>query len=235
VLTAILTIGNELVSGDTENTNASWLARRLETLGDWVVISAAVPDDAEQIVDFVRREAPRVDFLIVTGGLGGTPDDITRESLAIAFEAPQEVVESLAADLRSRFTGDPEYVARWAALPRGARPLDNPLGGAPGFQIKNTWVFPGLPSEMRAMFDRYAGEFAGDPPIHSWRRTYETRESRIASALEHATRNWPDVSVGSYPTFQDSGPKVEVVLKSADDRALADASVWLAEALDNLA
>jgi molybdenum cofactor synthesis domain-containing protein len=235
VLAAILTIGNELVSGDVENTNASWLAHRLESLGVKVAISAAVPDEAERIVDFVRREGARVDHLIVTGGLGGTPDDITRESLAIAFDAPQEEVPSLADDLRTRFRGDPDYAARWAALPHGSRPLDNPLGGAPGFRLGNTWVLPGLPSEMKAMFDLYAGEFAADRPIGSWRRRYATRESRIASALEHATRNWPDVSVGSYPTFPEGGPEVEVVLKSADAEALAEASAWLAGALDNLA
>jgi molybdenum cofactor synthesis domain-containing protein len=235
VRAAILTIGNELVSGDTENSNASWLARRLESLGVKVLISAAVPDEAEQIVDFVRRESPRVDHLIVTGGLGGTPDDITREAMAIAFEVPPFEIKELADDLRSRFTGDPEYVARWAALPKGSRPLDNPLGGAPGFVIENAWVLPGLPSEMMAMFDLYAGELAAERPIESWRRRYRTRESIIAPALEHATRNWPDVSVGSYPSFKDSGPEVEVVLKSADPQALADASAWLAEALDTLA
>jgi molybdenum cofactor synthesis domain-containing protein len=235
VVAAILTIGNELVSGDVENTNASWLEHRLEALGVKVLIAAAVPDEAEQIVDFVRHESPRVDQLIVTGGLGGTPDDITREALSIAFEAPQEVVEPLAADLRARFHGDPEYAARWAALPRGSRPLDNPLGGAPGFKIQNTWALPGLPSEMRAMFDLYAHELRDVRPIESWRRRYDTRESIIAPALEHATRNWPDVSVGSYPSFKDSGPEVEVVLKSADPEALADASAWLSEALDNLA
>ena len=95
VLAAILTIGNELVSGDTENTNASWLARRLETLGVKVVISAAVPDEIERIVDFVQRERARVDHLLVTGGLGGTPDDLTREALAAAFEVAQEVGRSL--------------------------------------------------------------------------------------------------------------------------------------------
>jgi nicotinamide-nucleotide amidase len=235
VRAAILTIGNELVSGDTVNTNASWLAKRLEELGVKVLISAAVPDEAEQIVDFVRREGSRVDHLLVTGGLGGTPDDITREALAIAFEAPQKVIPALDADLRARFQGDPDYAARWAALPEGSRPLDNPLGGAPGFQIQNTWVLPGLPSEMMAMFDQYADEFAGDRPITTWRHRYPTRESRIAPALEHATRNWPDVSVGSYPSFKETGPEVEVVLKSADEQALADAAAWLAETLDNLA
>jgi molybdenum cofactor synthesis domain-containing protein len=234
VIAAILTIGNELVSGDTENTNASWLARRLETLGVKVAISAAVPDETALIVEFVQRERVRVDHLIVTGGLGGTPDDITREALAAAFEVPQEVLPELADELRQRFRGDPEYAARWAALPAGSRPLENPLGGAPGFQLANTWVLPGLPSEMRAMFDLYGSELAADRPIEAWRRRYLTRESTIAPALEEATARWPGVSVGSYPSFDADGPSVEVVLKSADPEALAAAKSWLELELDRI-
>ncbi len=234
MLAAILTIGNEVVSGDTENTNASWLGRRFEELGVHVVISAAVPDELDRIVDFVRREAPAVDHLIVTGGLGGTPDDITRQALAAAFGVPQVPFPEVEADLRARFTGNPDYVAPWAALPEGSRPLENPLGGAPGFRIENTWVLPGLPSEMKAMFDRYAEELRADAPIGSWRRRYRTRESVISPALVEATERWPGVLVGSYPHFTDAGPEVEVVLKSEDDLELDEASRWLSEALDTL-
>jgi molybdenum cofactor synthesis domain-containing protein len=234
VLAAILTIGNELVSGDVENSNASWLARRLQGLGVHVAISASVPDDEAAIVDFVRRERVRVDHVVVTGGLGGTPDDITREALAATFGVEQELVPDLAADLRARFRGDPEYAARWAALPAGSRPLDNPLGGAPGFRLENVWVLPGLPREMEAMFDLYAAELRAERPIGVWRRTYVTRESNIAAALVEATERWPAVSVGSYPTFEAGGPRVEVVLKSSDEAALDEAKEWLAEALDTL-
>ena len=235
MLAVILTIGNEIVSGDVENGNASWLGRRLEALGVKVVLSAAVPDELDRIVAFVRREAPGADHLIVTGGLGGTPDDITREALAATFGVPQEVVPELAGDLRSRFRGDPEYAARWAALPQGARPLENPLGGAPGFRIENVWVLPGLPREMEAMFDRYAEELRAARPIGAWRRTYQTRESIISPALVEATARWPSVLVGSYPTFADEGPSVEVVLKSSDPDALGAARTWLEEELDRLA
>ena len=235
MLAVILTIGNEIVSGDVGNTNASWLGRRLEELGVKVVLSAAVPDELARIVEFVRREAARADHLIVTGGLGGTPDDITREALAAAFDVPQELVPDLADDLRARFRGDPEYAARWAALPRGSQPLENPLGGAPGFRIENVWVLPGLPREMEAMFDRYADELRGARPIDSWRRSYRTRESIIAPALVEATERWPGVLVGSYPTFGDDGPVVEVVLKSSDPDALGAARAWLERELDRLA
>jgi molybdenum cofactor synthesis domain-containing protein len=231
---AILTIGNEIVSGDVPNTNASWLAKRLEELGVRVVVSAAVPDEQERIVAFVRREGPLVDHLLVTGGLGGTPDDLTREAIAAAFDVPQAVVPELADDLRARFTGAPEYAARWAALPEGSAVLENPLGGAPGFRLGNVWVFPGLPREMEAMFDRYAGDFRAPRPIGVWRRRERTRESTLAPALEAATSRWPGVTVGSYPSFTPQGPEVEVVLKSADPDALAEAAAYLDSKLDRL-
>jgi molybdenum cofactor synthesis domain-containing protein len=232
MIAAILTIGNELVSGDVTDTNAPWLAKRLEALGVRVVLSAAVPDELDRIVDIVRREGPRVDHLIVTGGLGGTPDDITREALAAAFDVRQEMVPELEADLRRRFTRNPDYAARWAALPAGARPLENPRGGAPGFAIANVWVLPGLPAEMEAMFDAYADEMRGAGPIGSWRRVLTGHgESEIADLLVEATERWPSVAVGSYPTFFPDGPQVEVVLKSDDQAALAEAAEWLGREL----
>src|SRR5215211_6770617 len=135
VTAAIVTIGNELLSGDTVNTNAAWLAQQLEELGVVVTLMASLPDEIDRIADFVRTEAGRADLVLVTGGLGGTPDDVTREAIAAAFEAPQGEVVDLAERLRSRFPADPEYAARWANLPAGARPLENPLGGAPGFVV----------------------------------------------------------------------------------------------------
>jgi molybdenum cofactor synthesis domain-containing protein len=229
---AILTIGNEVVSGDIENTNATWLAQRLESLGVKVALAAAVPDDAEAIADFVRRERDRVDYLIVTGGLGGTPDDITREALAAAFGVKQQEVPELAADLRARFPRHPDYAARWAWLPVGSAPLENPHGGAPGFRLGNVWVLPGLPTEMEAMFEKYAGELRGEMPISAWRRAYRTRESEIVQLLTGATVRWPQVSIGSYPRFLPDGPEVEVVLKSPDAKALAAAVAWLEPALE---
>jgi molybdenum cofactor synthesis domain-containing protein len=229
---AILTIGNELVSGDVPNTNASWLARRLAPLGVEVRLTAAVPDEIDAIGAFVRAEAAHVDFVLVTGGLGGTPDDLTREAIAAAFGVPQEEVPELAADLRSRFTRDPEYAARWADLPQGSRPLANPLGGAPGFVIENVYVLPGLPSEMEAMFASIEEEFRGGSPIESWRRVYRTYESVIASTLAEAVERWPGVLVGSYPSFGSGGFTVEVVLKSRDAAALAEASAWVESAIE---
>ena len=228
---AILTIGNEIVSGDVANTNATWLAKRLEQLGVRVRSIAALPDEIDEIAQFVRERAPAVDFLLVTGGLGGTPDDLTREAIAAAFGVEQREVPEVAADLRARFTRDPEYAARWALLPEGSRPLANPRGGAPGFAIENVYVLPGLPAEMEAMFDELADELRRGEPIGSWRRTYRTRESEIAGLLAEATERWPDVLVGSYPRFDPSGPEVDVVLKSSDERALGDAASFVEQRL----
>ena len=224
---ALLTIGNEVVSGDILNTNARWLSQRLESLGVHVVIAAAVPDEIALVAEFVNRERERVDFLIVTGGLGGTPDDLTREALAAAFGVGQLSVPDLADELRRRFPKHPDYAARWAQLPVGSRPLRNPKGGAPGFVIANVWVMPGLPAEMEAMFDAYADELRGETPISTWRRVFRTRESDIVHLLASATVRWPAVSIGSYPRFTPDGPEVEVVLKSPDAKAVAAAAAWI--------
>jgi molybdenum cofactor synthesis domain-containing protein len=229
-----VTIGNELVSGDTVNTNGSWLAARLEALGVDVLLIASLPDEEERVAALVRAQAAEADVVLVTGGLGGTPDDITREAIAAAFGVPQEEQPEVAERLRARFRGDPDYVTRWAQLPAGSRALENPLGGAPGFVIGNVYVLPGLPSEMEAMFETVAAELGGGSPIGSWRRTYRTTESRIVSVLEAGGERYPAVKVGSYPSFGAEGTFVEVVLKSSDPDTLAAARAWFEQALADL-
>ena len=213
------------------DTNAAWLARRLGQLGVHVRLVASVPDEIDVIAQFVRERAAAVDVLVVTGGLGGTPDDVTREALAAAFGVEQLEVPELASELRARFARDPEYAVRWALLPAASRPLANPRGGAPGFAIENVYVLPGLPSEMEAMFDAIADELRAGPPIGVWRRTYRTRESEIAALLAETGERWPQVLVGSYPRFDATGPEVDVVLKSSDAALLAEASAFVSGAL----
>ncbi|MGH3007029.1 MAG: competence/damage-inducible protein A [Gaiellaceae bacterium] len=230
----VLTVGNEIVCGDVENTNASWLARRLGELGMEVTLLAAVRDDVGEIAAFLAVERERAGAVIVTGGLGGTPDDLTREAVAKAFGVPCEEITAVADDLRRRFAakGLGDYAALWACLPRGALPVANPLRGAPGFVLGNVHVLPGLPSEMKAMFETLAERFRGQP-IGSWRRRYRTGEGQIVAVLEEATRRHPAVSVGSYPRFLADGPEVEVVLRSSDEDALLEASGWVESALSS--
>jgi nicotinamide-nucleotide amidase len=232
VTASLVSIGNELLAGDTVNTNAAWLAQELEALGIGVTLMAVLPDDVERISEFVRTEAPRADYMFVTGGLGGTPDDVTREGISAAFEAQQAEIVDLAERLRARFPSDPEYAARWAQLPAGARPIENPLGGAPGFVLQNVYVLPGLPSEMKAMFQAIVGDLRSERPISSWRRTYETTEARIVGVLEAMGDRYPGVLVGSYPKFHAQGATVEVVVKSSDSESLQAAVAWLERALE---
>jgi nicotinamide-nucleotide amidase len=229
---AIVTVGNELLAGDVENTNGSWLARRLAALGVEVALIAVIGDEIERVASFVRDQSAAFDVVIVTGGLGGTPDDVTRESIAAAFGVPQVEATDVATRLRARFTRDPDYAARWALLPQGSRPLEIRNGGAPGFVIENVYVLPGLPAEMEAMFETIADEVRGGTPIGTWRRTYRTTESRIVSVLEEMTTRHPGVVVGSYPSFHAGVSEVEVVVKSRDRDALAAATAWIEPALE---
>jgi molybdenum cofactor synthesis domain-containing protein len=231
---AIVTIGNEVVSGDIVNTNASWLAARLEELGHDVILIAALPDDEQRVAGFVREQAEEADVVIVTGGLGGTPDDLTREAIGAAFDVPLVEQPEVAARLRERFASAPDYAARWAQLPEGSRPMEIERGGAPGFVLGNVYVMPGLPAEMEAMFELIAAELGGRSPIGSWRRTYRTTESRIVAVLEAAGTHHPEVRVGSYPSFDADGSTVEIVLKSSDPGALAAAQAWLEGQLQDL-
>jgi len=232
---AIVTVGNELVSGDVENMNGSWLARRLAGLGVEAVLIAVLPDVIEQVASFVREQAAAADAVLVTGGLGGTPDDVTREAIAAAFGVPQVEQPEVADRLRARFHRDPEYAARWAQLPEGSRALENPLGGAPGFAIGNVYVLPGLPAEMEAMFETLVAELRAGTPIGCWRRTYRTTESRIVGVLEAMVERHPGVVVGSYPSFDEGGSEVEIVVKSADADLLASAVAWLEPELEGVA
>jgi molybdenum cofactor synthesis domain-containing protein len=229
---AIVTVGNELLAGDVENTNGSWLARHLEALGVEVGLIAVIGDEIDRIASFVREQSAAFDVVIVTGGLGGTPDDVTRESVAAAFGVPQVEAVEVAARLRARFTRDPDYAARWALLPAGSRPLEIRNGGAPGFAIENVYVLPGLPAEMEAMFETIADEVRGGAPIGTWRRTYRTTEARIVAVLEDIAVLHPGVAVGSYPSFDGGVSEVEVVVKSADREALDAATAWIEPALE---
>jgi molybdopterin-biosynthesis enzyme MoeA-like protein len=190
-----------------------------------------VPDEVRRVAAVVRAQSADVDMVLVTGGLGGTPDDVTRESIAAAFGVPQIEQTAVAQALRARFRRDPDYVTPWARLPAGSRPLDNPLGGAPGFVIENVYVLPGLPAEMEAMFQTVAPELSAGTPIGSWHHTYRTTESRIVGVLVAGGERHPAVRVGSYPSFGPEGASVEIVLKSADARALAAAARWFERAL----
>ena len=237
---AILTVGDELLSGQTENTNASWLARQVTERGGSVARILTVPDDPEVIEETVREWAAAFDAVVVTGGLGGTHDDVTVDAVAAAFDRElvvdpavrEDVVETAAAfrdqnpDVVERYDLDLDVDA-WSAVPRDARPLLNRAGLSPGCVVENVYVLPGIPTEMRAMFDGVADEFGGDAVS----KTLYTPapEGALTTALEGA-RDRFDVAVGSYPSAGPEHNRVTVVGTDAD--AVSDAAAWIRNRID---
>jgi molybdenum cofactor synthesis domain-containing protein len=228
---ALITVGDELLSGDTVNTNANWLAGELSDRGVAVPRILSVADDREAIAEHAREYAATFDAVIVTGGIGSTPDDVTMEAVADAFDremAPTDLtvesVERRLEAIRERVP-DREFdvdVAAEAAIPAGSRPLLTEAGLAPGCVIEGVYVMPGIPDELKAMFATVADEFAGD---RRSRFLYTVEpESNIVPTLEAAMERF-DVAVGCYPDREADHNRLKVT--ATDDDALDDAAAWL--------
>lgn len=232
---AIVTVGDELLAGDIDNTNATWLAEQLTDRGVSVRHIATVPDEPAPIGRVVERERTARDEVIVTGGLGGTPDDVTMAGIARAFDSTLAVSETALEDVRGtleryhRERPDLELaldLEAEARIPEGSSPLLNDAGISPGCTIENVVALPGIPQEMRAMFDQVADRYTGDV----FSRTVHTDrpESNIAPLLQRVGEEF-DVSVGCYPDV-DGGPK-RIRVRAADPDRLDDATAFLADRL----
>ena len=226
---ALLTVGDELLAGDTANTNATWLAERLTERGVTVTRILTVPDDRALITERVRAYSDAFDAVIVTGGIGGTPDDVTLDAVAEAFDRDLAVSEQALTAVRSRLDElgeavpdldvDPEAEA---AIPEGARPLYNPEGLAPGCVVENVYVFPGIPRELKAMFGEIAEEFSG-AAVSQFLYTVEP-EANIVPVLEEIGESF-EVSVGCYPDREARHNRLK--LTATDEAELADAAATL--------
>lgn len=227
---AVVVVGNEVLSGDVEDHNGTWLCRELHRLGVEVGLSITLPDDELLLADELRRIAARHEPVVVTGGIGTTLDDVTRQAVARAAGVP--IVERAdVVALLERRRGRPLTLMqrRLAQLPEGATLIPNRTG-SPGFAIGPWLVFPGVPAMLHEMFPP-VGERLRRAPFE--RRTLFTTvlESEIAGLLEELAAAHPAVGIGSYPKGDDAERYVEVVLKGKDARALDAAAAWLAERL----
>lgn len=230
---AILTVGDEILAGDVTNTNASWLARQLNDRGVTVRQITTIPDERSLVAIHVQDLADRFDAVIITGGIGGTPDDITMEAVADAFDVEMTIEETVREDVvahvervRERRPDIEVAIDAEASVPEGARVLLNTAGLSPGCVLENVYVFPGIPSEMKAMFDQVAEEFHGE---RYTRITHTDRpESNIAD-LVGRVRDEYDVQVGSYP--QDDGGEKRLKLTADDEDRLEEAYEYLADRL----
>lgn len=220
---ALLVIGNEILSGRTEDKNINWIACKLVGKGITLSEVRVVPDMSERIVAAVRELSVRYDYLFTTGGIGPTHDDITAGCIAQAFGTP--IIEN--AEARAvlvKHYGGEEHLnparLKMAQVPRGATLIPNPVSGAPGFVLENVCVMAGVPKIMQAMLDHVLPSLAGGDIVLSRTVTSRLAESRIAQGLAEIQEKFSNVEIGSYPHFQAGNFGVSLVLRSTDEAAL---------------
>ena len=223
---ALVCVGDELLAGDTVNTNAAWLGRRLSDRGVDVERVTVVPDREADIARVVNEYRAEYDAVVVTGGLGPTHDDVTMTGVAAALARP--VVENGAAlewlTTEGGYARD-DLAEGTADIPEGARPLHNDEGVAPGCVVENVYVLPGVPDEMEAMFERIEGEFEGEER-HVGVVAVDEPESALVDRLAELRERF-DVTVGSYP-----GENVRVKLRTTEEAELEAALEWLRANVD---
>ena len=227
----IVVIGNEVLSGRTQDANTVYLARRLGELGLPVREVRVIPDVAETIVGTVNEVRARYDHVFTTGGIGPTHDDITSECIAAAFGVPWEPQPEVWARMTAHYGAERFNVARqrMATMPRGAVLIDNGHI-APGFSIGNVHVMAGVPAIMRLMFEALAPSLQGGAPVIS-RSVHASgvREGDIAAGLTDVQARFPDLDIGSYPYFRTTGSGVAIVAKGTDagaaEAAIAEVTV----------
>ena len=218
---ALITVGDEILSGDTVNTNAAWLGERLTASGADVERMTVIPDRVAGIARIVNEFRAEYDAVIVTGGLGPTHDDVTMEGVAAAFGTELEADEAAEQWLAEEagYSGD-DLAPETTHIPADAEFLPNPEGVAPGCVIGNVYVLPGLPAEMKAMFDLVADEFGGDARYVETVETPEP-ESELLDRIETLRKQF-DVVVGSYP-----GEHVKLKIQGYDEETVTEAAAWL--------
>ena len=218
---AIVTVGDELLVGDTENTNATWLCGRLADRGVPVRRVTVVPDEVAEIARVVNEYYAEYDIVIVTGGLGPTHDDVTMDAVAAAFGRELEQNETAAEWLAERGYSADNLTAETTHLPADCRPLSNEAGVAPGAVVESVYVLPGVPTEMKAMFESVADAFDGEP-THTETLVVDEPESALLDRLA-AVGDRFDVRVGSYP-----GEYVRVKFSGTDKESVVAAADWFA-------
>lgn len=224
---AIVTVGDELLAGRTTNTNASWLCERLRGRGVTVERVTTVPDRIQDVAETVTDYRDRYDAVLVTGGLGPTHDDVTMEAIAVALGRPMEPHEEALAWLEADGYSRADLTEGTTDLPTGARALHNDVGVAPGAAVDDVYVLPGVPAEMKAMFEHVAAAFSG-PATHEATVVADEPESALLDRLE-GVRDRFDVSVGSYP-----GGSVRLEISSTDAAETERAAAWLRERVETV-
>jgi molybdenum cofactor synthesis domain-containing protein len=225
---AIILVGSELVEGTVRDLNGQWLTERLQSRGIWPRVMTTVSDDEWLIAQTVRAACASVNYVVVCGGLGCTPDDLTRRAVSAAFGVPMVVNPEHASALEQTSSwarGDLAYAA--ATLPLGAEIVVGHQDGVRGFLIENVLVLPGNPPEMQAMFTAFIRDYPPpDAPINRLTLTVDATEDVLRPRLEEFESLFPDVEMGSYADPLRMPAEVTLVLRSRDGRRLREAQAW---------
>ena len=216
---AILIIGNEILSGRTQDTNTQWIADKLTHRGVRLLEVRVIPDNKDIIIKTVKALQGMVTYVFTTGGIGPTHDDITAESIAEA-SGKKLVQDPVARQMLLDHYGSEQELTearlKMAQIPEGAKLIKNPVSGAPGFIVENIYVMAGVPRIMQAMLDDVLSVMKAGPAIISNTVSCSLGESVIAKQLEQIQLRYSNVEIGSYPHYRAGTLGLNLVLRSVD-------------------
>ena len=234
---AVLIIGNEILSGRTQDVNLSHIAETLTGIGVKLCEARVVADIEDEIIAAVRALSARYNYVFTTGGIGPTHDDITSACVARAFGVTLERNEEAVARLTRHYGGSQhlnEARMRMAMIPAGASLIDNPISQAPGFRLGNVHVLAGVPNIMQAMLDGVLPTLVGGPALHARTVACELGEGSIAADLGALQDRYADIEIGSYPYFRAGFFGVSLVLRGTHEERLEAATAELVDIVRRL-
>jgi molybdenum cofactor synthesis domain-containing protein len=213
---SIIIIGNEILSGRTQDINTSTLAIWLNSIGVKVGEVRVIPDIEKTIIDTVNFLRKNYNYVFTTGGIGPTHDDITAQSISKAFDLKYEINREAFKILEAYYKPGEfnEGRKKMTRMPSNANLILNPTSGAPGFNVENVFCLPGVPSILKSMLGGLKNKIVGGEPIKSLTISLRTVESEIAESLTKVQDNNNDVEIGSYPFFQAGKLGVSIVVRS---------------------
>jgi len=235
VTACMLIIGNEILSGRTQDENLRYVATGLNEVGIRLMEARVIPDVPETIIRTVNECRAAFDYVFTSGGIGPTHDDITSECVAQAFGVALHKDPQAVAILEAYIPGGlNEARLRMATVPKGAELIQNQVSAAPGFRMENVYVMAGVPAVMKAMFDNVKRTLKGGAKMFSRSVRVELAEGVIAECLSKLQDANPDVEIGSYPAMRRGSFGVSVVMRGVDEKRLDAVVVDLKKGLEAL-
>jgi molybdenum cofactor synthesis domain-containing protein len=219
ITAAVLVIGDEILSGRTQDTNTNYIAKFLGSLGIDLKEARVVPDVEDEIVAALNALRARYTYVFTTGGIGPTHDDITADAVAKAFGVGIDYHPEALAMLAARYANPADFNdmrKRMARIPLTAELVKNTASTAPGFRMENVFVMAGVPMIMRAMLEDIEPRLQRGALVHAQTVQARIGEGRIAAGLQTIQKNFPDLAIGSYPYYREDGFGVQLVARGRD-------------------